>query len=51
MYIECMCRTQYGLYQDAVNLGKTNNEEKWRKATFWIFDCPSLGSQPLEVYK
>ena len=43
--------TQYGLYQDAVNLCKSSNEEKWNKATFWVFDIPELGTKPLEVRK
>ena len=41
--------TQYGLYQDAVNLGNTLNEDKWNRAIFWVFDSPQLENKPLEV--
>ena len=27
----------------------TKNEEKWKKAIFWIFDAPKLKEKPLEV--
>ena len=50
--IDFLCfneRTQYGLYQDAVGLGKTTNEEKWKKAVFWIFDSLDVANKPLEV--
>jgi phenolic acid decarboxylase len=42
-------RTQYGLHQDAVNLGKTLDEEKWKKAIFWVFDIPEI-LKPYEVF-
>ena len=41
--------TQYGLHQDAVSLAKTEDEAKWNKAIFWIFDSPQLENKPLEV--
>ena len=41
--------TQYGLYQDAVNLVRSSNTEKWKKAIFWVFDAPNLNSIPYEV--
>ena len=40
--------TQYGLYQDAVNLSVTQSAEKWEKAIFWVFDAPSIGDKPFE---
>ena len=53
--VSCMCiyikRTQYGLYQDAANLPKISNEEKWKKAVYWIFDSPENPDLPLEVNK
>ena len=36
--------TQYGLHQEAVNLGRTTNESKWSKAIYWIFDAPQQHS-------
>jgi hypothetical protein len=42
-------RTQYGLYQDAVNLCKTMDEKKWEKAVFWVFDVPGMAEKPFEV--
>jgi uncharacterized protein YhbP (UPF0306 family) len=29
------------LYQEAVTLCKSSNEEKWKKAVFWVFDAPN----------
>jgi hypothetical protein len=44
------CRTQYGLYQDAVALCITQvSEEKWKSAIFWVFDAPGMNSTPFEV--
>ena len=43
------CRTQYGLHQNAVNLCKNKNEQKWGKAVFWVFDAPDLKEKPIEV--
>ena len=40
--------TQYGLHQEAVNLGKTTNEDKWKKAIYWIFDAPQQKTMRLE---
>ena len=43
--------TQYGLYQDAINIEKTGNEAKWLKATYWVFDSPQFDSKKsLEVH-
>jgi uncharacterized protein YhbP (UPF0306 family) len=42
-------RTQYGLYQDAVNLCKIQDEEKWKKAVFWVFDAPEMAHKPFVV--
>ena len=42
-------RTQYGLYQEAVNISKTNNEEKWSKIVFWVFDAPHMSDVTYEV--
>jgi len=41
--------TQYGLYQEASGLclGK-GNEEKWKKAVYWVFDAPDIGDKPYE---
>jgi hypothetical protein len=36
-------RTQYGLYQEAVHLCNSLDEENWKKATFWVFDSPNIG--------
>jgi hypothetical protein len=34
-------RTQYGLHQAAVALCyRQGMDEKWRSATFWVFDAP-----------
>jgi DNA ligase-1 len=41
--------TQYGLYQGAVNLARTEDEQRWKKAIFWVFDAPNLGNEPYEV--
>ena len=41
-------RTQYGLYQDAVSLIRSSNEEKWNRAIFWIFDSPKIAEKPIE---
>ncbi len=45
-----MCRTQYGLHQDAVAVVMSRDEEKWKKATFWVFDAPDMPFQPFEVF-
>jgi DNA ligase-1 len=37
--------TQYGLYQEAVSLAKAGDEEKWKKAVFWVFDAPEIDKQ------
>ncbi len=42
-------RTQYGLYQDAVNLCKSGNEEKWKEAKFMVFDSPLMYDKTYEV--
>jgi hypothetical protein len=42
-------RTQYGLYQDAIQLCITNDEDKWKKAIFWVFDAPEMADKPFEV--
>ena len=42
-------RTKYGLYQDAVNVFKTTNEDKWNMAIFWVFDTPQFADKPFEV--
>ena len=43
-------RTQYGLYQDAVQLCRNKEDSsKWGKAKFWVFDAPGMVSQPYEV--
>jgi hypothetical protein len=45
-----MERTKYGLYQDAVSLcQKNSDEEKWKKAIFWVFDAPNLANKNFEV--
>ena len=37
------------MYQEAVSLGKNNaDEEKWKKAIFWVFDAPDMANQPFE---
>jgi ATP-dependent DNA ligase len=37
------------LYQEASNLCKYNiDEEKWKKAVFWVFDVPEKGDKPFE---
>ena len=41
--------TRYGLYQEAANLPKSSDKEKWQKATYWIFDSPQSPETPLEV--
>ena len=41
--------TKYGLYQEAVNLTRSNNDTKWDKAVYWVFDSPQLANKPLEV--
>ena len=41
--------TQYGLYQGAVNLARTDDENRWNKAVFWVFDAPDIGNKPYEV--
>jgi ATP-dependent DNA ligase len=41
--------TQYGLFQDVVNLSKSRDEDKWNKAIFWVFDVPSLAKKTFEV--
>jgi hypothetical protein len=43
-----MGRTRYGLYQDAVALCKSEDEEKWRKAVYWVFDAPNI-NKPYQV--
>jgi hypothetical protein len=46
-----MLRTQYGLYQESVFLSRLNSksyQEKWDKATFWVFDAPD-SNLPFEV--
>ena len=40
--------TQYGLYQDAVNLCKRLDDEKWKKAVFWVFDMPDKEEKVFE---
>jgi hypothetical protein len=47
LYLEY--RTQYGLYQDAVQLCNTVDEEKWKRAVLWVFDAPDIGNMPFEV--
>ena len=44
-----MIRTQYGLFQDAVALCRKIDQEKWKKATFWVFDAPGIPNRPFEV--
>ncbi len=45
-----ICRTQYGLYQEAVSLLKLKHEEKkWEKAVYWVFDAPGIPEKPFEV--
>jgi hypothetical protein len=47
-------RTQYGLYQESVQLCIKSNaldEEKWKRALFWVFDVPGIGHKPYEVEK
>ena len=41
-------RTQYGLYQEAVGLERSNDKERWTKATFWVFDAPDIANKPYE---
>ena len=41
--------TQYGLYQGPLSVTRTENEEHWTKAIFWVFDAPHIGDKPLEV--
>jgi DNA ligase-1 len=41
--------TQYGLFQESVRLCTTSDEEKWKKAVYWVFDCPELSNKPFEV--
>jgi ATP-dependent DNA ligase len=41
--------TQYGLYQDSVQLSQSTDEQKWKKAIFWVFDAPEIGDKPYEV--
>ena len=43
------CRTQYGLHQEAANLCRNSDEEKWNKAIYRVFDSPSLSERPFEV--
>jgi hypothetical protein len=42
-------RTKYGLYQEPIQLCNTIDEEKWKKAIFWVFDVPSETTKPYEV--
>jgi uncharacterized protein YhbP (UPF0306 family) len=43
-------RTQYGLHQEAVSLCvRGGDEERWKKAVFWVFDAPEIGHKPYEV--
>jgi hypothetical protein len=49
LLISQIFRTQYGLYQDAVYLCNTLDEEKWKKAVFWVFDAPNAAEKPFEV--
>ena len=46
-------RTQYGLYQEAVGMcaQKNADEEKWRKAVYWVFDAPDMEDKPYIVRK
>jgi uncharacterized protein YhbP (UPF0306 family) len=37
------------LYQEAVQLCNTMDEEKWKKAVFWVFDAPDMANNPFEV--
>ena len=39
------------MYQDAVSVATKNDNEKWNKAVFWVFDAPGLGNKPFEVSK
>jgi hypothetical protein len=48
-YVVTMNRTQYGLYQDSVQLSISVDEEKWKKAVFWVFDVPEIAEKPFEV--
>ena len=41
-------RTQYGLFQDPISLTKQIDEEKWKKAVFWVFDVPHVGYKTYE---
>lgn len=43
-------RTQYGVYQSAVALctNRIIDDEKWKKAIFWVFDTPD-SDKPYEV--
>ncbi len=40
-------RTTYGLYQESVLLCKEANKkaEKWKNATFWVFDAPEISEK------
>jgi hypothetical protein len=53
LVILILCRTQYGLYQEAVSLCRPARkgifEEKWKKAKFMVFDAPSVADKPYEV--
>ena len=40
--------TQYGLVQEPIQLSRTLDTNKWRKAIFWIFDAPDIAHQPYE---
>jgi hypothetical protein len=37
------------LFQEAITLGSTTDDEKWKKAVFWVFDAPSIADKPYEV--
>ena len=44
-----LLRTRYGLYQEAVGLCKTIEEDKWSKAIYHVFDAPGIPNEPFEV--
>jgi hypothetical protein len=37
------------LFQEAINLCNSNEEAKWKKAVFWVFDAPDMVDKPYEV--
>ena len=46
--VDCK-RTQYGLYQQAVQLVKSLDENLWKKAVLWVFDTPDNPNRSYEV--